>query len=50
MLDTLQNVNLFEDGEDLKSLFDRYDSDHDGILTWDEAWKAMEPVYEKLDG
>jgi len=45
----MQNVTLFEDGEDLKQLFSRLDEDGDGILTFDEAWKVMEPLYEKLD-
>jgi hypothetical protein len=29
-------------------MFKRFDSNHDGILSWDEAWAAAEPIHEKI--
>lgn len=41
-------MHLFRKGEDLKLLFNRFDTDDDGKLSWLEAWKAMEPLYDRL--
>jgi len=50
ILDVLQNIKIFKDGENLKHLFQRYDTNQDGILSWEEAWGAIGPLYEQING
>jgi len=33
----------------LKHLFQRYDTNQDGILSWEEAWGAIGPLYEQIN-
>jgi Ca2+-binding EF-hand superfamily protein len=48
VLDMLHGITFMENGESLKDLFLRFDSNHDGSLNWNEAWRAMEPIHAKL--